>query len=190
MIKKCIVCGNDYYVAEKKGAHKRSKYCSRKCQNTLYRKQRREWGITERKRDPDKSKQRQKRYRDSHKEELRIREVVYRLKPNAIYSHIKANNRHLLLISKESFVDWYISEPKVCYYCGIPESYMTKYPRFFVGSVVRRLSIDRLDNEKPYQTGNIVLACRRCNGVKSDFFSPQEMRMIAQEYITPKWKEV
>ena len=38
-----------------------------------------------------------------------------------------------------------------------------------------RLEIDRKDNNKGYEKGNLALCCCRCNTIKSDFFTEEEM---------------
>ena len=50
-----------------------------------------------------------------------------------------------------------------------------------------RLSVDCMDNLRGYEVGNMVLACGRCNFIKSDIFSYDEMMTLAQTYLKPKW---
>jgi len=52
-----------------------------------------------------------------------------------------------------------------------------------------RLTIDRIDNNFGYKINNIVLACGRCNLIKSNFFSSKEMKEIGQKYVKTKWKK-
>jgi len=50
-----------------------------------------------------------------------------------------------------------------------------------------RLTIDRMDSSRDYEEGNLALACWRCNAIKGDFLSAAEMRLIAQQFIRPKF---
>jgi len=51
-----------------------------------------------------------------------------------------------------------------------------------------RLTVDRIDNSLSYSGENIVLSCPRCNMIKSNYFSFEEMREIGQKYVKPRWK--
>ena len=56
---------------------------------------------------------------------------------------------------------------------------------------IRRLTVDRKDNDKGYSLDNMVLACHRCNSIKGDWFSYDEMKEIAEKYMIPrieKWR--
>jgi hypothetical protein len=89
-------------------------------------------------------------------------------------------------LSRKQFMEWYDSRVKTCEYCGItPELFSIVEPQFRES---RRLTIDRKDNLKPYEVGNLVLACARCNYVKGAFFSYEEMLTIGR-VISNKWKE-
>lgn len=91
-----------------------------------------------------------------------------------------------VLISRKDFIEWYNNEPKVCAYCGLSENQMSEVNDFY-NSKGRQLSVDAKDNNLGYIKGNLVLACHRCNGIKSDFFSYEEMLEIGQKYVRPKW---
>lgn len=124
------------------------------------------------------------------------RAKIWRSTPGGIYQNIKGrtrfyktNNREHykpLLISKEDFVEWYTNEPKVCAYCDIPEEKLHLIRSWF-DRRVKRLAIDCKDNDKGYTEENMVLACHRCNFIKLNLFSFEEMREIAQKYLKPKW---
>ena len=54
-----------------------------------------------------------------------------RATPDGVYDGLK--HRHGLklktvVISRDDFIIWYINEPKICAYCGIPEEYIFKAP--------------------------------------------------------------
>lgn len=89
----------------------------------------------------------------------------------------KKNNR--LKISQQDFINWYEKELKVCHYCSITlEEWLLQ-----VGgrsNWYKRLTIDRKDNNKDYELGNLVLCCYNCNTVKADIFTEQEMLEIGK----------
>ena len=109
--------------------------------------------------------------------------------PKRAYLRLKQSSRKLLVtISLENFLKWYDHQPKICHYCGIEE---TKLPIDSDSFNCRttRLSIDRMDSKKGYEEGNMVLCCLRCNSLKSDFFTPSEMREIGQKYVSKRWEK-
>ena len=74
----------------------------------------------------------------------------------------------------------------MCAYCDVPEDRLGDFYDSY-NKWSPRLSVDAKDNNIGYEIGNIVLACRRCNSLKSDILSFDEMREFAQKYIKPKW---
>lgn len=82
-----------------------------------------------------------------------------------------------LNITQEEFIKWYIIIEKVCHYCGITQEEWnngtTKRNKRF-----HRLTIDRKDNNKPYEIGNIAISCFTCNMIKADIFTEEEMIII------------
>ena len=123
------------------------------------------------------------------------REVArkHRLTPAGVYQSIKGGakfyGKHECNISQDEFVEWYENEPKICAYCGVPEElletflsqYTSRYARFTIDCVIPELG---------YSKGNLALACDKCNATKNNIFSYDEMKEIAEKYITPKWKEL
>ena len=107
---------------------------------------------------------------------------IYDLTSKRIYGILKNNTRNRgkeLIITEEDFVNWYNNQEKICHYCkrtleeikqDIKENKKFK----------NRLSIDRKDNNKGYTLDNMALACRRCNSIKSDYFTEQEMIEIGK----------
>ncbi len=67
---------------------------------------------------------------------------------------------------------------KVCYYCGIGLSTN--------GNRAAQISVDRKDNSIGYTIENIELCCQRCNTIKGNIFTAEEMSEIAHKYIKPK----
>ena len=83
---------------------------------------------------------------------------------------------------------WYNGVSKICAYCDIPENQLNAFFNSY-NYVANRLTVDCINNELGYVKGNLVLACKRCNSIKSDLFSFSEMREIAQKHIKSKWME-
>ena len=130
------------------------------------------------------------------------REVAkeYRQTPAGIYQNIKgrckynerhdAYNRkhHKFNITKKEFIEWYEKQPKLCAYCDIPEEKLSLLKDSTNKS--KKLNIDRIDNDKGYEIGNMVLSCTRCNYIKSDFFTFDEMREIGQKHVKSHWEAI
>lgn len=99
--------------------------------------------------------------------------------PKAIYATIKMSSikRNVdLIMTLEEFMVWYASQNRICVYCKRDESEVIKdrSGRF------KRLTIDRKDNDKGYTVDNLVLACYRCNDIKSDDISYEKMLEIGR----------
>lgn len=92
-------------------------------------------------------------------------------------------------LTREEFIEWYEKQPRICAYCGLPEEELKNINDPFV-NVTPRLTIDCKDNYKGYKIDNIILACRRCNALKNDFFGYEEMVEIGHKYIHPKWEKL
>ncbi|MEK6883829.1 MAG: hypothetical protein AABY22_29640 [Nanoarchaeota archaeon] len=112
------------------------------------------------------------------------------LTPTGIFYIIKrgARNRQIEFnLNVREFVSWYITQNQICFYCRRTleqvgdNDYNYRFPS-------KRFSIDRKDNNKGYSINNIVLACNRCNTIKSNYFSVEEMLKIGliiyeKEYV-------
>lgn len=125
-------------------------------------------------------------YRRYHKGNLRIREYINEWRSKNESSHIflilkrRAKQHNIkFLLTKDEFIKWYEKEDKKCFYCQMNIEDINKIDDS-INNRTRRLTIDRLDNFKPYKLNNIVLACYRCNYIKSDFFSKEEMLEIGK----------
>ena len=79
------------------------------------------------------------------------------------------------------FAAWFVAQERTCRYCGIPEELVPLLGVLTqVGNTLSRLGLDRLDNTAPYRADNIALCCFACNKVKSNTFSPEEMRILGR----------
>ncbi len=125
----------------------------------------------------------QREYFLNNKEKYRKYRREYRYtNPVGIYSTIKdgLNNKKLprktmLKISKEDFVKWYNSQEKICLYC---KRTFEETQSDILNRKVHRLTIDRIDNARGYENGNLALACLRCNAIKNNYFTKDEMLKI------------
>lgn len=114
----------------------------------------------------------------------------FRKTPSGIYTAIKGRSkfykRKPFDLSRARFIEWYNAQPRVCVYCDIPEehTYMLEHS---YGTKTNRLTVDCRDNYSGYVEGNLALACYKCNSIKLDVFSFEEMREIAQKYLKPQW---
>ena len=73
----------------------------------------------------------------------------------------RSGARWPVVISLAEFVEWYCREASVsdaCHYCGVTRSELRDS-----GSNLCSWHIDRVENARPYEVGNLVLACDRCN---------------------------
>lgn len=116
-----------------------------------------------------------KEYRNSNPEKFRESLANWKKNnlANARFYWIKsrAKTRDIPFdFSVEEFVNWYNSQRQCCVYCGVEG----------------KLSVDRIIPSLGYTKGNIVLACIKCNLIKSDILSYEEMKEIAEKYIKPK----
>jgi 5-methylcytosine-specific restriction endonuclease McrA len=120
-----------------------------------------------------KLRKRAKIYYDTHQD--KIKSTYY--SPAGIYTSLKARAKHrniIFDINKVNFINWYENQKQICHYCSrtLKEINQIKFGRS------NKLTIDRKDNNKGYTLDNIVLACMRCNHIKSDYFTEQEMLRI------------
>jgi hypothetical protein len=71
-----------------------------------------------------------------------------------------------------------------CHYCGRPPYAL--WSRSSTGLMHGHFyytGIDRLDNGRGYEEGNVVPCCKECNGLKSDRLTESETRAVAQALL-------
>ena len=85
-----------------------------------------------------------------------------------------------------SYEDFYILKSQDCFYCDIPNFFLEEYSTHLHVNTPW-MTLDRKDNSKGYTKENTVACCYLCNRIKSNFFSVEEMRDLAQRYVKPKW---
>lgn len=154
-----------------------------------------------RKNQPDykrKKREAAKRYYQQNKVKIDAKRKIYRKKniekyreyrrnyrcfnPRGIYSALKDGAKKRGIANEftiDEFVSWWNTQVNWCHYCrrSIGEIRATIDS---VNNRARRLTIDRVDNKKPYTLENIVLACYRCNSIKGDYFTELEMMQIGK----------
>lgn len=114
-----------------------------------------------------------------NRDRLRVKMADYAKTPTERYRQIKrrAKLRNVgIVITKSEFIDWFNAQKDVCYYCKRP---LTGYEN---GSL-RGLTVDRKDNTRLYEVGNLVLACMRCNVMKGSWLTEEQMIDAAQRYF-------
>ena len=79
------------------------------------------------------------------------------------------------LLEKEQFAKWYNKQEKKCHYC---KRTFEECKKDSLNESKKRFTIDRTNNDKGYLQDNIVLSCYRCNAVKSNYFTEEEMLKI------------
>ena len=92
---------------------------------------------------------------------------------------VRATKKGLGIMSRVEFYAWYKNHPRCCEYCGMTEQASKAMFR-------ELLSIDRKDPSNGYISGNIAMACRRCNNVKSSHLSYEQMMVVAAMFFRPK----
>lgn len=87
---------------------------------------------------------------------------------NRLYTRYQKGARHRKIVfslSKEEFSCIVVQQ---CFYCGdLPYSLMRDSNKRFHGNFYYT-GIDRINNNKGYETGNVVPCCQRCNYAKRD----------------------
>lgn len=123
-----------------------------------------------------------KKYYYDHREELNRKKALWFQTPEGIYAHLLAGakkRRITLNFGKEEFSKWWVKQNKRCYYCNRTLKEIKECEDIFAKRF-KRLTIDRKDNTKPYILENMILACYRCNAIKSDFFTEKEALKIGK----------
>jgi len=125
------------------------------------------------------------KYAKAHPEIMKkVRRKFYLERPDlilwySIKSRCKIKILSKLNISRGSFINWYNSQKKICIYCNITEANWQK-GKDSLRKLYYRLQVDRKNNNIGYSLRNIVLACPRCNLIKSDFFDYKQMLKIGR----------
>jgi len=129
----------------------------------------------------------------------RIAAKKYSRTPRGIFKGLKGRQNYYerhgdkrekpFRLKLESFLEWYEKQPKICHYCRISQEDLTLIQDSQLRKV-GRLTIDCKINDVGYFLENIVLSCNRCNAIKGDFFTYNEMLHIGGQHVLPKWKHL
>ena len=108
--------------------------------------------------------------------------LKYKHSEKGIYSTLKcgAKRRNIPMgMTRDEFVEWYKKQKQVCIYCkrSVDE---IREKLDFLAKRMKRMTIDRLDNSAGYYFDNMGLCCYRCNAIKGDFFTKDEMLKIGK----------
>lgn len=177
----CSIChidkeDSDFGTYLYQGQIKRKTHCKQ-----CYRQIRHQSWLKHRRKHLDKAKV----YRQTHKEEFRLRQRKWyaKNKPNeiqrlAVYrSTWEGKISQWKLGAKRRKIQWSISEsflkqlPMKCHYSGLPLTMEIGQPN--------TLSIDRVDSSQPYIETNIVPCCSVVNIMKGEL-SQQDFIMMCQ----------
>ena len=130
-----------------------------------------------------KQKQKQKEYRQKNLDAYNEYRNNYRTKnPRGIFDVIKqgALKRGIeFILNRDEFETWYNAQIKKCFYCERTEEQVLSNDSI-MQIKCNRLTIDRVENNKGYEISNIVLCCKRCNAIKSNYFNKEEMLLIGK----------
>jgi len=151
--RKCPVCGREFMADMTHGQQYDKQYCAQ---------------VAWRYRDIEhyRELQREKRKRLYYSTWGYYSSVKNRAKKQGIYFNL----------TSAEFREWYEAQPMICHYCKSP---LTRRGAIELTSE----SVDRVDSSLGYIKGNLVLACRRCNSIKGNWFSREEMLEIASRYL-------
>ena len=119
---------------------------------------------------------------ESHKDYLREYRKEANKKPQRIYTRLL----HKVKCSRKDFIEWFNIQLQECHYCGVSKEDMVLQNDSQLKRFHKTLSIDRMNNNEGYIVTNMVLACIRCNYIKGDFFTYEEMLEIGKKYVKPK----
>lgn len=121
----------------------------------------------------------------------------FRHTASGIFSSLKQRQRYLhkrndsrakpFNLTREEFIVWYKKQKLECGYCGIPQDKWYLMAERY-GSNWFRLTVDCMDNDTGYKVDNLILACAKCNLIKQNILTHDEMYYIGQNFIKPKWQ--
>lgn len=99
----------------------------------------------------------------------------------------RSGSKRKMNISRKEFIEWYDNQPRVCHYCGLREEALHSDGDMY-NDKINRLTVDCMDNNLGYVKDNLILCCGRCNSIKSDFLSYDEMKYIGRYMVAKRWK--
>jgi len=112
--------------------------------------------------------------------------------PEIIYKKLRFNAKNFgkkFTLTLDEFEQWYTKQEFKCGYCNLPEEDLKHVDDTFMKMSKNRLTVDCIDNDIGYADGNLILACIRCNNLKSDILNFEQMRYIGQSFLKPIWEK-
>lgn len=97
------------------------------------------------------------------------------------YNAAAARTKHAFLISYDEFLEF--TKTQECHYCGDKINWGPAFGKNRPSGI----NLDRKDSNKPYVKDNLVVACRRCNYGKNNFFSYDEWRQLGA--LIKTWRD-
>ena len=97
------------------------------------------------------------------------------------YNATAHRTKHAFLISYDEFFEF--TKTQECHYCGDKINWGPAFGKHRSSG----LNLDRKDSNKPYVVDNLVVACRRCNYGKNNFFSYEEWVKIGN--LIRQWRQ-
>ena len=119
---------------------------------------------------------------------------------DVIRSHApRRKNKRDFQITADEFKHFWNTTEDRCYYCGMTTAtfmeirdgikaytgdnkIINKYKRFPL-SRIGRLTVDRMDNNRGYEIGNLCKACYICNSIKGNMLTADEMKLFAEDIM-------
>jgi hypothetical protein len=112
----------------------------------------------------DQIKQNVATFRKNNKDKVNACANEQARKPNRRFSHAQGMAKQRNIVWTLDFTDYSALIDEPCFYC-----------QYQLGAPVETGSgLDRLDNAKGYELGNVVSCCQHCNEIKMDKLTPEE----------------
>ncbi len=131
----------------------------------------------------DEELRRGKEWRKNNYEKDRKMKYDYSRTARGIYCQIKNKGkmglRYNMEMTVEEFEKWYNATEEVCEYCGLTLEQL-KQMKCRYSMKLKRMTVDRKDSLQNYKVGNVVKACMKCNIVKLDLFTHEQMKTIGK----------
>lgn len=168
---KCLICKNKFRSIGNQ------KTCSKECSILNFKKYMKQYRLN----NKIKLSQYFSNWRIQNKKLLNHYQQKYRKSIEGIYSLLRTRSgkkNYNFSITIKDFINWYNKQEQKCYYC---KRTLLEILKDKMGiKKIKRLTIDRINNKKGYIFNNMVLACFRCNTIKSNYFTKQEMLTIGK----------
>jgi len=130
---------------------------------------------------PDRVKESYKMYLKNHPNYESTRWKRYYYNGNGWYTNLRANAKRrgiLFNVTQEEFDNLTHNEERCCY-CGITQKELDKLNTSW-SYKFNHMTIDRKDNTKGYNIDNMAVCCHKCNLIKGNEFSYDDMMILSK----------